>query len=181
MVCSAHLAPATVRAHSVCNRASHAGIHVANVQSATDKIAAGTTVREELAARRGPPSCCPELEPPAERPSAVARVSSPAARAARVKAAEGARAAGRSAWTRASTTPVWASDGGDAPTLPVGASQAPSAGTGDFDVADDTFPRCLDLTVTNAVQHVLRPCCLLMVPATHAHVGRAITEKMPDR
>jgi hypothetical protein len=39
----------------------------------------------------------PELEPPAEHPSAVAHASFSAPRAARVQAAEGARVAGRSA------------------------------------------------------------------------------------
>jgi hypothetical protein len=161
MVCSAPSAPPAVRAHSVCAQASHAGVQRASVHSASDKTAVQTIVLAQLAARRGPASRRPELEPPAERPSAVARVSSPASRAGRVKAAEGARAAGRSAWTRASTTPSWASDGGDTAALPVGASQAPSAGAGNFDVADDTFPRCLDPTKASSLRAL----------AFHLHVG----------
>src|SRR5207247_1574148 len=74
-----------------------------------------------------PERCCPELEPPAERPSAVARGTVQAPRAARVKAAEGARGAGRRAWTRASTVPRSAGDGGDAPTVLVARGQVSRA------------------------------------------------------
>ena len=91
-----------------------------------------------------PTSCCPppcpELEPPAERPSAVAHASVQAPRAARVQAAEGARAAGRSAWTRASTVPPSPSDGGAPPTCPVARLRSAGAGTSRVDVADATFP-----------------------------------------
>ena len=83
---------------------------------------------------------CPELEPPAERPSAVAHVSVQAPSAARVKAAEGARVAGRSAWTGASTVPRSARDGGDAPTLPVGRLRSAIAGGPRKELADATFP-----------------------------------------
>ena len=110
-------------------------------------VGAGTVVsvrHVELAASAGAAfTVSPELEPPAERPSAVAHVLREAPRAARVRAAAGARAAGRSAWTRASTVPPPAGDGGDAPTSPVGPVRSARAGICGDEVVDATFPTCL--------------------------------------
>src|SRR5262245_59802493 len=88
---------------------------------------AGATEHRVCERSQVPACACPELEPPAERPSAVARVSTAAPRAARVQAAEGARVAGRSAWTRASTVPPLPDDGG-ATTRSVGPVQSALTG-----------------------------------------------------
>ena len=68
-----------------------------------------------------------------------ARVCPAAPRAARVQAAEGARGAGRSAWTRASTVPPPAGDGGAA-TLPVGPVRSALTGICRDGLADDRVP-----------------------------------------
>lgn len=73
-------------------------------------------------------------------PSAVAHAPVQAPRAARVQAAEGARAAGRSAFRRASTVPPSPGDGGAPPTCPVARPRSAGAGTSRVDVADDPFP-----------------------------------------
>jgi len=79
---------------------------------------------------------CPELEPPAERPSAVAHTRVRAQAAACVKAA----VAGRSAWTQARTVPGSSRDGGDATTSPVARLPVDTVGNGTNTLADATFP-----------------------------------------
>lgn len=101
---------------------------------------ARTSTVMTTARSHAPERCCPELEPPAERPSAVARGTEQAPRAARVKAAEGARGAGRRALIRASTVPRLAGDGGAAPTVLVAWSQPAAAGICGDEAADCTFP-----------------------------------------
>lgn len=70
----------------------------------------------------------------------LARRADRAPRAAPLQATDGARAAGRSAWRRASTVPPSPGDGGAPRTCPVARPRSAGAGTSRIDLAADTFP-----------------------------------------
>ena len=108
-------------------------------QAPTGMLHNWTTVAQKRALTQAR-ARCPELEPPAERPSAVAHTRVRAQAAACVKAAEGARVAGRSAWTRARAVPRSSRDGGDATTSPVARLPVDTVGNGTNTFADATFP-----------------------------------------